>query len=284
MTVKLLRLIGVVAILLTAASGLRAAETQEPSRFLKSRWGFTVGGYAADLSTDAQFSFGNGLGTLFRLEDVTDYDAAESVLRADGFVRFGKRHAMEFQIIQINRNSSGSLSEDLEILDRLFVAGFESAFDMSLYKASYKFSFQNDGKLDAGLLIGLSVFDFGFEMEGDIEISDPNGMVTFSTARETTDVLAPVPSAGMFMEYAFTPRFGTRARAEWLNIEVGDYEGQFIEFRWTLDYLFSNVFGIGGGVSSTDMSFAKLGNDPAKVDYQYNGILFYLNFLFGEMP
>ena len=281
MMVKMLRVPGIAAMLLVAATGLCAAEG-EPSRLLTSRWGFTVGGFAADLRTDAQFSFGRGLGTLFRLEDITDYTESESVIRADGFVRFGKRHAFELEMLQINRDSRGTLAQDLEILDRVFTADFESAFDMSLTKGSYKFSFQNNGTLDAGLIFGLSVFNFGFEMAGTVEFTDPNGMTTISAAREDTSVIAPVPSAGMFVDYAITPKFVTRARAEFFNLESGDFEGRFIEVRWTFDYLFSNVFGVGGGYSSTDMSFSDLGSEPLKVEYRYSGLLFYLSFFFGE--
>lgn len=280
MTLRITMSLCVAAMVLAAATGLCAAEG-EPSHMLTSRWGFTVGGFAADLRTDAQFSFGSGLGTLFRLEDVTDYTESDSVLRADGFVRFGKRHAFELELLQINRDSSGTLAQDLEILDRTFTADFESAFDMSLTKGSYKFSFQNNGTLDAGLIFGLSVFNFGFEMAGTAEVTDPNGVTTTSAEREETSVVAPVPSAGMFVDYAITPKFVTRARAEFFSLESGDFEGQFIEVRWTFDYLFTNVFGVGGGFSSTDMSFSDLGENPLKVEYRYSGLLFYLSFVFG---
>ena len=273
----------IAAIVLAAATGLCAAEG-EPSRLLTSRWGFTVGGFAADLRTDAQFSVGSGLGTLFRLEDATDYTESDSVLRADGFVRFGKRHAFELELLQINRDSSGTLDRDLEILDRTFTADFESAFDMSLTKGSYKFSFQNNGTLDAGVIFGLSVFNFGFEMAGTAEVTDPNGMTTVSGTRQEESVIAPVPSAGMFVSYAITPKFVTQARAEFFSLESGDFEGRFIEVRWTFDYLFTDVFGVGGGYSSTDMSFSDLGEDPLKVEYRYSGLLFYLSFVFGTHP
>jgi len=281
MMVKMLRVPGIAAILLAAATGLCTAEG-EPSHLLTGRWGFTAGGFAADLRTDAQFSFGPRLGTLFRLEDATDFTESESVIRADGFVRFGKRHAFELELLQINRDSRGTLDENLEILDRVFSADFESAFDMSLTKGSYKYSFQNNGTLDAGLIFGLSVFDFGFEMAGSVEVTDPNGMTTTGFEREEKSVLAPVPSAGMFVDYAITPKFVTRARAEFFNLESGDFEGRFIEVRWTFDYLFTNVFGVGGGYSSTDMSFSDLGEDPLKVEYRYSGLLFYLSFVFGS--
>jgi hypothetical protein len=279
---KVLAILGIGAIALVTATGPCMAD--EPSRFLTSRWGFNVGGFAADLRTDAQLSFGSGLGTLFRLEDATDYTANESVLRADGFVRFGKRHAFEIEILQINREAMGTLDEDLEILDRVFTASFESAFDMTLTKGAYKFSFQNNGTLDAGLIFGLSVFDFGFEMAGDVAITDPNGMTTTSGAREETNVLAPIPSAGMFVDYAITPRFATRARAEFFSLSAGELEGRFIEVRWTFDYLFTDVFGVGGGYSSTDLSYSDLDSDPLKIDYRYSGLIFYLSFVFGSMP
>ena len=282
MTTKVLRAIGACALALALPSGLCAAAEQEPSHLLTGRWGFTAGGFAADLRTDAQLSFAGGLGAIFRLEDDTDYEENQSVLRADGFWRFGKRHALELEALQINRDASGTLDRNLEILDRLFVADFDSAFDMTMVKGAYKFSFQNNGTLDAGIIFGLSVFDFGFEMSGDIEVTDPNGMMMISATREDTSVLAPIPSIGMFVDYAITPKFVTRARAEFFGLSTGDFEGRFIEVRWTFDYLFTNVFGVGAGYSSTDLSFKDLGEDPVNIEYRYSGLLFYFSFVFGQ--
>ena len=280
MTVKLPRVLGVVATLLALASGVHAAD--EPSRMLTSRWGFYAGGYLADLSTDAQLGLGSSLGTFFRLEDDFDYEDSQDVLSFGGYRRFGRRHKVEVSFLQINRSAFGNLSEDIEIIGKTFTADYESEYDMSLYKATYKFSFKNDGRLDAGLTLGLNAFDFGFGVSGEASVTDPNGVVTTGIERVSTDFLAPVPSYGMFVDYAFTPRFGTRMRAEFFNLETGDFEGRYIDTRWTLDYLFTDVFGGGIGVASMDMSFTDLSDDPIKVDYEYNGLIAYLSLFFGE--
>src|SRR5262245_49114498 len=100
MTSRVLQTFAACTIALVLPFGLCTAAEQERSPLLTGRWGFTVGGFAVDLRTDAQFSFAGELGTLFRLEDDTDYQGNQSVLRADGFWRFGKRHALEMEVLE----------------------------------------------------------------------------------------------------------------------------------------------------------------------------------------
>jgi hypothetical protein len=50
--------------------------------------------------------------------------------------------------------------------------------------------------------------------------------------------------------------------------------------RITFDYYISRHVGIGGGLSTTDISVSKSGEDPFRVQYEYSGVLFYVTTVF----
>ena len=271
-------------LLVLIPSSAAPADPKQDNRVIADRWSVLAGGFLADLNTEAQVGFGGVLGSLVDLENVLDMDDNKSVARLDGLFRFNRKHAMEIGLLEIGRRSSGSLSEDIEFRDLTFVGNFESEFDMSLLKLGYRYSFSDDGRLNAGFSTGLSTFRFGLELSGDVEVIDPNGGgTTISGDGSEATVTAPIPFLGVFIDYAFTPKLVMRIKPEFFDLEVGDFEGRFIETRWTLDWYFSRHVGIGGGYNSTDLQFSDTGDSPFNVDYRYSGLLIYLSFVGGAV-
>jgi hypothetical protein len=258
----------------------RAAEPSR-SRVITDQWLLNVGGYLVELDTEAQVGRGAALGTLLDLEDTLDYDPTRSVGRIDSLVRFKPKHALELGLLAIDREASGTFDDVIQFRNRSFDAGFESEFDMRLFKAGYRYSFDHDDRIDAGLTVGLSTFRFSLSIAG--EISDPNGTTVLGRDKEEATVLAPVPYFGIFLDYAFTPRWVTRASPQFFNIESGDIEGRYLDFRWTLDFYFSKHVGIGAGYEATDLRFENSNDHSTHVQYRYSGVLAYLAFVGGKM-
>ena len=90
----------------------------------------------------------------------------------------------------------------------------------------------------------------------------------------------PVPAFGMFISYAIKPKLIFKGDAEFFNLETGDFEGRLVDTKFTLDYFFSQHVGVGGGISTTDLRFNDVGDDPFGVNYRYTGLLVYLSLAF----
>jgi len=245
---------------------------------LTDRFTLGIGGYVIDLETVASAGVGSGVGSVIDLEELLDLEPHQSLMRFDGLYRFSPRHSLAFGFIDVARRSAGGFDEPIDFLGARFVGDFESRFEMTVIGLIYRYSFVNDGRVEAGLTAGLTSFDFVVGIRGEISLipDDPELPPLVRDGEAEKRLIAPIPSAGMFISYALTPRLIVRANAQFLNIGVSGWKGRFIDTNLVLEYYFSRHVGVGGGVSSTDVRVAKHGEDPFRFDYTYNGFLGYL--------
>jgi len=243
---------------------------------ITDRFSLDLGGFLIGLKSSAAAGVGSGIGSAIDLEELLKLDPNEKLFRIDGKYRFGRHDALAFYYFGMTRESEGSFDGRVDFLDLEFVGEFSAKSSIVTYGLTYRRSLVNTGRVDAGLSFGLNVFDLGVDLEGEVEVigADPdNPIIETAAARES--VIAPVPSLGLFVDYALAPRWLLGASAAVLNLDVGDYEGSFIETRITTDVYLSRHFGIGGGLSSTTLRVADTGENPWTFDYRYSGFLVY---------
>jgi hypothetical protein len=125
----------------------------------------------------------------------------------------------------------------------------------------------------------LSTFDLGVGLEGEVRIvgSDPDEPPLIEERGAREGLIAPVPTLGMFIDHALSPRWILRASAGFLDLDIGDYSGRYIETQITIDYFFSEHFGVGGGLSGSDIKVTYSGEDPFRFDYRFSGFVFYFS-------
>ena len=251
------------------------------NRVVSDQWCVNAGGFLVELDTEAQVGIGSALGSVLDFEQALDFDPTRSVGRLDGLFRMHPKHAIEIGLLAIDRKALGTFDDLIQFRNLTFDAAFESEFDMRLFKAGYRYSFSNDGRLDAGISMGLSTFRFSLSIAG--EVTDPNGTTILGNDRAESKILAPIPYLGIFLDYAFTPRLVMRATPQFFDIESGDLEGRYLDARWTLDFYFSRYFGIGAGYNSVDLLFEDTDETPVHVQYRYSGVLVYLSFVAGHV-
>jgi len=202
-------------------------------------------------------------------------------VRLDGFYRFSARHSVEYTLVDLSRKGSAVIDEEIEFEDVTYEVGaaVDSAFDSRLLKLVYRFSFINDGKVDAGISAGLSTFGFDLELAGIGTIDDGTNGTTEGFVREDAALIAPIPVFGIFVSFAVTPRFVFRADASFFGIDFGDYEARLVDGRALVDYYFTEHFGIGGGFNANSVDVQRTGDQPFSVDYRFSGLLAYLAFV-----
>ena len=245
---------------------------------LTDRFSLSMGGFLMSFDSSAAAGVGSGLGGLIDIEELLGIDPNQNVFRLDGLYRFDHHNSVAFGYWGVRRSAEGAFSATVDFLDLEFVGDYSSESTIRCYQLTYRRSLVNNGRIDAGLTFGIGTFAIGLEIEGEVEVigDDPdNPAIEGATAIE--DIIAPVPAVGLFIDYALGPRWLLRAHAAVLDLDVSDYSGRFIETRLTMDFYFSRHFGVGGGISNTDLKVSYDGEDPFLFDYNYSGFLVYLS-------
>ena len=249
----------------------------EDTPMITDSFDFSLGGFLVDLNTTAAIGGTGGLGSVLRLEDILGLDESQKLLRLGFRWDFARKHSIGVTWFSISRASSGLFDESVDFLDLRFVGFFESIFDVDYYGLEYRYSLINNNRVNAGFSVGVSTFDFSVGIEGDaylIAEIPSNPIVEYHAA--TADIIAPVPSIGMFIEYAVTRRLILSSQLQYVDLSISGYDGRYMDIQFTADWFFTRHFGIGGGIASTDISVTYTGDDPYRIDFRYSGILFHV--------
>jgi len=279
------RLAGAALILAAGGGALAAGFDQEhESRILSDRWYLSLGSSSTDFKTRGAIGFGSVVGTFIRLEDDLDLDSQKSSFRFNGCYSFGPKQQIDFTFGKVNRSGRIVLDKEIQVGDNgdeiIFQVGadLDSKFDTDSAKVFYKYSFINNGKTQAGIGVGLSVFDYRLEFEGTAVVNPaPTRGGMLETHHVSENVLAPIPSLLLFIHHAFKPNLVFRATAGFFDLDVSDFDGRLVETRGTIDWFFTRHIGIGGGVEGSDINFADNGTDPLLLQIQGSSWIFYLS-------
>jgi hypothetical protein len=257
---------------------------EHESRILSDRWNVWLGGFAPTFKT--QFALGSQgvLGTIIRLEDTLGLEEDVSTGRVGAFYRFSAKRAILFDFTVLNRDATRIVDERIEIGDDdntiIFLnAEIDSKLDNNIFTLTYRHSFVNNGKTEAGFTAGLSTFQFDVALRGQGRIGDDQAPLQEVEGGDS--LLVPVPAFGMFINHAFTKKWILRMNAAFLNLDIGDFEGRYLTTSVTVDYIFTKHFGLGGGFTRQDLDFSNTGGDnPYTIEYRVGGPALYFSLVF----
>ncbi|MCP3980078.1 MAG: hypothetical protein GY716_12300 [bacterium] len=264
-------------VLLSLSPPSRAASDAQP-RYLDDKFIISIGGFLTDFKTDASVGAGGVFGTSLRLEDELGVDSDQSVFRTDGLYRFNERHSLGFGYWSLNRDGLTEIDETIEFDGNVYELGAEIAtvFDTDWVRVDWRYSLVRSERGEAGFSAGLSIYDFQVGLAGEATLG--GGGTEFIRAEE--ELLAPVPTIGLFIHYAIKPKLLLHFEAEYLDLELGDLEGTVTDTSVSIEWYFTEHFGAGIGSSTTDIEVTDAGDDPFSVDYRQSGLNWYLIFAF----
>jgi hypothetical protein len=255
----------------------------QESRVLSDRLNISLGYFEPNFSTTVAAGFGGVLGAFINVERQLQMNESLGVFRLDGFYRFNARHAIDWTYSTLNRDGITVIDESIEFGDppQEFRVGavVASKFNTTLFATNFKFSFINNGKVDAGVSAGLFTYEYDLQLAGKAAVLDPPGEPVSDQLADTR-LLAPLPAFGMFVDYAIRKNLVFRGNVRALNIEFGDFTGKFLDTKFTLDWYFYKHLGIGIGAARTSIDFRDDGDDPFRVTYEYGGFMAYLAIAF----
>jgi hypothetical protein len=265
-------IVGVV-IFLAAVSPAFPAEAQtqgQATRYLGDRFAFSLIGGIVDLNTDV--AAGRGLGALIDLEDVLGFDEQISTFGFDGFYRFTKnrKHAIRVRFGNFDRDAYNMVEGTVPIFDLEFTGEVDSSFINQVASVEYQYSFINNGKTEAGFLVGFGFYRYDLEVAGQVAIIDNPEQTAFRSER--VDVVAPVPGVGFFINHALNKKLILELRTSFIDLAIGEHFGRIFSTWANLTWFFSRHFGVGVGLSGSDVDYEKDGNEKFKVDLRQSSI------------
>jgi len=266
----------------TSAAPLPGQE--EERRLVSDRLNITLGGFRPDFATDLAAGFGGPLGAFINVERTLGLDEDLGVFVLTGQYRFRPRHAIEWGYTALDRSGTARVFEEITFGDppQQFTVGalVQTKLDSTLFAVNYRYSFVNNGKLDAGVSGGLFTYAYDIGLVGEAFLVGGDPMAT-EVQDATTRVIAPLPAFGIFIDYAFAKNFVFRGAVRALNIEFGDFTGKYLDTRFTVEWYFYKHLGIGIGTSGSSIDFRDTSpDDPFRVTYDYSGYLAYLSIVF----
>ncbi|NNJ97761.1 MAG: DUF481 domain-containing protein [Gammaproteobacteria bacterium] len=206
------------------------------------KWMFRLGAYVVD-GADTQISVNSdvGLGTSIDYERDLGGEDGETIPRIDAYYRFNYRHRIDFTAFSVSRKGERTLALDLNIGDENFTASetISSEINYTLYKLGYNYSFYHSPKVELSISAGLNLTDY------ELKFSDSTG-----AKFETADVSVPLPTFGLRMGYAITPKWSVRYVSEAFFIEIDDaLKGALLNYELSTEYKLFKHFALGVGLA-----------------------------------
>jgi len=262
-------------------------DQEHESRILSDRWNVWLGAFRPDFTTTVAYGTRGVLGTIIRLEDTLGLEEDIGTGRVGAFYRFGNKHAILFEYVGLRRDATRVLDREITIgegddeVTYALGAIIDSKFDNDIFTVTYRHSFINNGKTEAGFTAGVSAYNFDIELRGTGSVDDGVNPPEVREAEAGDTILIPVPAFGMYIIHAFSPKWILRMNAGVLSLDVGDIEGRYLTTNVTVDYIITKHFGLGGGFTRQDVSVSNTGADnPYLIEYRVGGPILYFSLVF----
>ena len=255
-----------------------ADEQNDVHPYLGAKFFIDVGVYFPE----REISFGAGgsiSGTARNVDFQQEFDAGKSddTLALNAGWRFGKKWQLGLQYFDFSDAKVVVLAEDIEWRDVLFEQGSSVAggHDFELIRVFFARSFQSKDKHEFGAGAGLHWIGLGAFIEGNAIIA--GGANEFRS--ESVSAKAPLPNIGAWYTYSISPDWAMKARLDWLDVSIGEYDGQLINASFGINYqafkyagigLSYNVFSLDAGINKPSWRGA--------VDIDYEGLYAFLSF------
>ncbi len=230
-------------------------------------YAITIGGFFSSL--DTSFRVGSGVGLDLDAEELLDMDSTDNVFRVGGLWRFtdNKKHRLDLSWFAFHRSSSTTVGQTIEIEDRngqtiIIDAGedVDAVFNIDIYQLSYSYSYLQDDRIDLAVLFGFYIMpiDIGVEISGMV------------SEEGTLDFTAPLPTLGLRLDIALTPKWFFRSGTQIFYLEYQDFKGSILATYGAVEYKPWDRIGFGLGVDSFRLNVEADGEDYPSMDFKGN--------------
>ena len=154
----------------------------------------------------------------------------------------GARWRIEVEYLSLRGENCLSLSRTIGWGDNSYPIGalVSSQFSSDIIRLSGGYSFVRDAQKEFGFTFGLHTTDFKVSLAAS------------GVGSETGDLLAPLPTTGVYGAYALTPKWLVCGRVDVFSLSYDVYGGSLTNATIGVDYRFFRNFGLGAAYRHID--------------------------------
>jgi hypothetical protein len=232
----------------------------------------TVEGYRPLI--DSSVRIGNPLtgqeGTLIDLEEDLALSKRKTLPAVAAGFAIGDRWQVNGEYYALSRRDQIQLSREIEFDGATYPvnAVVESEFNSNVYRLTIGYIISSGPTHRFGAAIGAHITDFTASIKG--AASGPVNTVQVASRRR--EALAPLPTVGLFGSYEPLPRVVLNARADYLSLKVGDYDGRLVNLEASAAYRLNRTLSLGLGYRKVSYRLGVIKPSwTGKVLYDFHG-------------
>jgi hypothetical protein len=242
-------------------AGTAAAQTPHPE--FQDRFSLELGAYFPKADTTAYLNnSAGGTGTSVSFENLLGVEDSKTTGTFTGRMRLGEKWRVELGYTSLDRSGSRAIGQTVSWGDNTYPAGttVNSNFQSETLRLSAGYSFVKNPNSEFGVALGLHTTQFEASLSA----------AGIGTAKG--DVLAPLPTIGVYGAYAFSPQWLLAGRIDFFSLSYKKYDGTVLDTTVKVDYRFHRNFGVGLGWRYVDYDFtASDGSYKGGIDYRFSG-------------
>ena len=267
MNPKLYITLGVVLLISLFSTGAAMAQAQNAS--LNDTVTLRLGPFWANLDATAK-AYGQDL----KMDE--NIDTSDIDFSAYGLWRITPKLRLEAGYSGINKEISESLDTDINLDPITIPAGthLDEKFETQVLRMAIGYAFVRSESSEFGVDLGVNYTT----IKQSFAVQSPGfGNVEFTSL----DVSEPLPTIGLFFNYAFSPDWYLTTRAGVFSFDMGDIDGTIFDFFGGVEYRPWQHVGLGLAFTynSADLTIKEDIHD-VDIEYDYGGPLLYLVFGF----
>jgi hypothetical protein len=157
--------------------------------------------------------------------------------------RFGQKWQLRGQYFRVDNNSRVSLEEDVEWGDVVFNEGtfVGAGNDYQITRLFFGRTFRSNERSELGLGLGAHMLDISAYINGNATIDG----VDVGYRQERASISQPLPNFGAWYVHAFSEKWATTIRVDWLSASIDEYDGYIVNSALSVGYAINDHFGIG---------------------------------------
>jgi len=257
---------------------LGVATSPAHAQSLDDKYWLEVSAYWASVDSSIRLEPKNATipGTKIDFENDLDLDDSEALPAIYAGARLGGNWVVGAEYYSLSRKATVNLRREIVFDDVTYPldADVSSKFSSDIYRFTVGYAFYRSEDAEIGGAIGLHATDFEVSLKGETQVGPGSSIQTVTRRRKA---LAPLPTLGLFGSVRVAPKVTASARADYLSLTVGDYDGRLLNAQAAISYRVLENVGIGASYRYVDYKLdVKKGNWRGNLRYEFNGPALFL--------
>ena len=249
--------------------GVAAVAGQANAQAIDDNFWIQGSGFLANVDTEVRSTLAanpNG-GTVIDLEDDLGFDDGELLPAVYLGARLGGGFVVAGEYFSLGRDSTATIARDITVDDVTYPVNgsITAGFDTKIYRLSVGYVFAGNDTSEIGAAIGLIATELDFSISG---VGSVGGAPTSNEVRRK-DVLAPIPTVGLFGSFQPMPRVIVGGRADYFGLGIDDYDGSILNLQASAQYRIMDNVGIGVAYRYVDYDL-DVEKDTYVASFDYN--------------